>query len=755
MPVPCSEPRMWGGTATICATPCDWTARCGLRDTGIPFKQVLYFSVSRMRTRSVPLVRTAALVLTAPLLAPVAAPAADLFAPRPTAQAPAYTDWSGGYVGLEGSAGGSYGAYSFGPTTIGGRPVPPFKSGDSTGRSDQGKNATTATGGLFGGWNWQAGPWVYGIEASLDAANLKRPVPSTIAGFGYADATPAFNIVRAKTDLYGALRARLGYSFDRYLIYGTFGLAGANARILANYPDLDAGGQPAARRDLDYVGFTLGAGVQYAITDSLALGIDYRYIDLGGSRRFPLGAVPGDAGGPVTTRASFNSNQLFARLMWFPDGLKVPPDPDETAPHDPDNGDTGRFSLHGQTTLIAQGVPGFRSPYEGAQSLIPHQARQTTTATIFLGLKLTDSTEVYYNPEFSQGFGLSRTLGVAGFVNGEAQKAGAPFPKLRSNRYYVKQTFGLGGETVEVPDGPNQVATRYDAERITVIAGKFALGDFFDGNIYAHDPRVDFFNWSLWGSSAWDFPANLPGFTQGVYAEYNRPEFAIRAAYTQVPKEPSSDVLDPRVFRRAGLNVEFEERHVLPWLEQPGKIRIGLFSNVGVSANNRDVVTLTQLGLFDDINDAVAATRRPRRKTGGYINLEQALTPELGLFARASLNDGRTENISFTDIDQSFSGGLSLKGKAWDRPDDTVGIGAAMNGLSPSHRAAFAAGYLGLLVGDGRLNYGTERALETYYALNLTKFVTLTFDYQFIDNPGYNRDRGPAHFFASRLHADF
>jgi high affinity Mn2+ porin len=704
-----------------------------------------------MRIRIVPLARTAALVLAMPL----AAGAADYAAPRMAAGSPAYADWSGPYLGLEGSAGGSYGAYKFGPTLIGSRSIPAFRSGDSTGRSDQGRDATTAVGGLVGGWNWQTGPWVYGVEASLDAANLKRPVPSTILGFGYADADSAFNIVRAKTSLYGTLRARLGYSFDRYLIYGAFGLAGADARILANYPNFDTGGQNTARQDLGYVGFTLGAGVQYAITDHLALGIDYRYIDLGGSRRFPLGFVPGDGGGPVATRASFTSNQLFARLMLFPDGLRVPPDPDETAPHDPDNGDTGRFSLHGQTTLIAQGVPGFRSPYEGAQSLIPHQARQTTTATIFLGLRLTDSTEIYYNPEFSQGFGLSRTLGVAGFVNGEAQKAGAPFPKLRSNRYYVKQTFGLGGETVEVPDGPNQVATRYDAERITLIAGKFALGDFFDGNVYAHDPRVDFFNWSLWGSSAWDFPANLPGFTQGIYAEYNRPDFAIRAAYTQVPKEPSSDVLDPRVFRRAGLNAEFEERHVLPWLEQPGKIRIGLFSNVGVSANNREVVTLTQLGLFDDVNDAVAATRRPRRKTGGYINLEQALTPELGLFARASLNDGRTENISFTDIDQSFSGGLSLKGKAWDRPDDTVGIGAAMNGLSPSHRAAFAAGYYGLLIGDGRLNYGTERALETYYALNLTKFVTLTFDYQFIDNPGYNRDRGPAHFFASRLHADF
>lgn len=683
------------------------------------------------------------------------ASAADLAPPRPGAAAPAYTDWSGGSLGLEGSAGGAYGAYAFGPSTVGGRTVPAFRTGDSTGRSDRGRDATTAVGGAFAGWNWQAGPWVYGVEADLDAANLKRPAPSTITGFGYEAVDPVFDIVRAKTDVYGALRARIGYSFERYLIYGSFGLAGADARILANYPDLDVGGQNTARRALPYLGFTLGAGVQYAITDHLALGIDYRYIDLGESRRFPLGSVPGDSGGPVSTRASFTSNQVFARLMWFPGGLKVPPDPDETAPHDPDDGETGRVSLHGQTTLIAQGVPGFRSPYAGDNSQLPNQARQTTTATIFLGLKLAEGTELYYNPEFSQGFGLSRTLGVAGFVNGEAQKAGAPFPKLRSNRYYVKQTIGLGGETLEVPDGPNQVATRYDAERITLIAGKFALGDFFDGNVYAHDPRVDFFNWSLWASSAWDFPANLPGFTQGVYAEYNRPEFAVRAAYTQVPKAPSSDVLDPRVFRRAGLNVEFEERHTLPLLEQPGKIRFGLFSNEGVSADDREVVTLTQLGAFGDINDAIAATRKPRRKSGGYINLEQALTPELGLFARASLGDGRTENISFTDVDQSFSGGLSLKGKAWDRPDDTIGLGTTANGLSPSHRAAFAAGAYGLLIGDGRLSYGTERAVEAYYALNLTKFVTLTFDYQFVDNPAYNRDRGPAHFFASRLHADF
>lgn len=696
--------------------------------------------------------RRAALLIGA-WLVPAAAWSADLAAPG--AALPAFVDWSGGYAGVAGSAGASFGALAFGPTTIGGRPVPPFRTGDATGRSDRSREATTAVGGVFGGWNWQTGPWLYGLEADLAGANLKRPVASTATGFGYAAVDPVFDVIRAKTDLYGTLRARLGYAFERSLIYATFGLAGAETRFLATYPDLAGGPAATARTERGYLGFTIGAGVQYAITENLALGLDYRYIDLGGSGRLDLGAVPGAAGGPVTTRASFTANQMLARLSWYPGGLRLPPEAGETAPHDPDAGDTGRFSLHGQTTFVNQGVTGFRSPYRGDQSLVPHQAQATTTATAFVGFKLWEGTELYYNPEFSQGFGLSRTLGVAGFVNGEAQKAGAPFPKLRSNRYFVRQTFGLGGESEAVPDGPNQVATRRDVERITVVAGKFALGDFFDGNVYAHDPRVDFMNWSLWAASAWDFPANLPGFTQGLYVEYNRAAFAVRAAYTQVPKEPSSDVLDPRVFDRQGINVEFEERHVLPGLEQPGRVRIGFFSNQGNTADYRQVVALTDAGLYADVNDAVGATRRPRRKTGGYVNLEQAVTADLGVFARASLSDGRSESLSFTDVDRSLSGGVSLKGTAWDRPTDTVGLGATINGLTPAHRAYFAAGGLGLLIGDGRLNYAPERALEAYYALGLTKTVTLTFDYQLVVNPAYNRDRGPANFFATRLHADF
>ena len=671
------------------------------------------------------------------------AQAADLAAPPPGS-----IDWSGPYLGLQGSAGASFGTYDFGPSTIGARRVPAVATGDATGSRDLGADATTAVGGPFAGWNWQTGAFVYGVEADLVGANLKRGVRSDAPGFGYEAVDPPFAVIREKTDLFGALRGRLGYAFGNNLIYASAGLTAANGRVLATYPDPAGGPAASASRDVSYLGFTLGAGVQFAVHPHWSLGIDYRYSDLGESRRFDLGVLPGANGGPVATRTAFVSNQMMARLTWHPQALALQPD-EEAAPKDT------RFSLHGQTTFVNQAVGGFRAPYRGPQSLVPDQAQATTTATLFLGLKLWEGTELYYNPEFSQGFGLSRTLGVAGFVNGEAQKAGAPFPKLRSNRYFLRQTFGLGGETEEVPDGPNAIAGTRDVERITVVAGKFALGDFFDGNLYAHDPRVDFMNWGLWASAAWDFPANLPGFTQGVMVEYNRAEFAVRAAYTQVPKEPSSDVLDPRVFERAGTNIEFEGRYALPVLDQPGRLRLGLFSNVGNTADFRQVVALTRGGAFADINDAVAATRAPRRKSGFYVNLEQALTADLGLFARASANDGRSESLSFTDVDGSVSGGLALKGSAWGRPQDTVGVGASMNTISRSHQAYFANGGLGLLIGDGRLNYSPERAVEVYYAMNLTRGVTVSLDYQHVENPAYNRDRGPADFFGTRLHTDF
>ena len=245
------------------------------------------------------------------------------------------------------------------------------------------------------------------------------------------------------------------------------------------------------------------------------------------------------------------------------------------------------------------------------------------------------------------------------------------------------------------------------------------------------------------------FPADLPGLTRGAVVELNRKDWAVRAGLFQVPNAPNSDVL---VFKSGGAVVEFEERHTI--LDKPGKLRLGIFGNRGNTGNYRQAMAMQDADPTLDINDVMVSIRRDNLKYGFYVNAEQQLINDVGLFARASWNDGQNEILSFTDIDRSVSGGLSVKGSYWGRPSDTVGIGGAINGLSAAHRDFLAAGGNGLLIGDGRLNYGTERIFETYYAYSLNKSFTLTADYQLIINPAYNADRGPVSILSARLHGE-
>ena len=642
-----------------------------------------------------------------------AAMAADM--PVKAQRVATYFDWSGLYVG--GHVG--YGAGSFGSDT---NPLPL-----------QGiffpHSITGLIGGYQAGYNLQLpNKLMLGVEADISFASpLDRP-----------KLTPApFNTT---FDYFGTVRGRVGYAFGPVLPYVTGGAAYGRTHIDLN----DADGNIVAMKARMHLGWVAGAGVEFALGGPWSGKLEYNYIDLG-ARTYGLADVPlpnANVDPKLHTVKLGVNYRLWDSPLWSANNSPIQR---AAIPESQD------WNIHGQTTLITQGHPSFRSPYQGPQSLPGlSQGRETWTVGAFLGWRLWDGGELYFNPELAQGFGIGSTFGIAGFSNGEAQKGGAEYSRFRAQRYFFKQTFGLGGEQESVADGPLQLAGKRDIDRVTVTVGRFAVGDFFDGNAYAKDPRADFMNWAMWSAAAWDFPADLPGITRGAVVELNRKDWAIRAGLFQVPSLPASDVL---TFNKGGAVAEFEQRYAI--LNQPGKLRLGIFGNQGVTANYRNVLGTVAANPALDINDVTIGSRRERTKYGFYANMEQQIVTDVGIFGRLSWNDGQNEILSFTDIDRSASGGVSIKGSYWSRPTDTFAFGGAVNGLSAAHRDFIAAGGRGLLIGDGRLNYGTERILETYYAFALSKAFTFTTDYQLVVNPAYNMDRGPVSIFSGRLHGEF
>jgi high affinity Mn2+ porin len=631
-------------------------------------------------------------------------------APIPTA----IYDWTGFYVG--GQFG--YGSAGFGPGTD---PLP--LQGAVLPHSPTG-----LIGGFQVGYNRElANQVVLGVEADASFTS-----PSDAPAL-----TPApFNTT---LDYVGTVRGRVGYASGRWLPYVAGGFAWGHTHVDIN----DGAGNIDSSVGHTQIGWTAGLGLEFAVSGNWSARLEYDHVNLS-RRTYDLGAfgMPDVNVDPRIDLVKLGLNYRFGDTPWT---VPVATSAQTALP------ESDVWNAHAQTTFVSQGYPAFRSPYAGANSLPGGgQLQETWTATAFLGVRLWQGGEFYLDPELAQGFGLNGTLGIAGFPNGEAQKAGAAFPKIRPQRYYLKQTFGLGGEQEDVADGPNQLAGKRDIDRITLIVGRFAIGDFFDNNAYAHDPRADFMNWALWASAAYDFPADLPGYTRGAVVELNRKDWAIRAGVFEVPTAPNSDVL---TFKGEGSLVELEQRYAI--FGQSGKLRLGAFENQGNTGNYSEALAIENADPSLDINTVMASIRHTNLKYGFYANLEQPLTKDVGLFARASWNDGQNEILSFTDIDRSVSGGVSIKGVSWGRENDTIGLGGAVNGLSSAHRDFLAAGGIGLLIGDGQLNYREEKILEAYYAYHLNQWSTLTFDYQFIANPAYNADRGPVSVFSARVHAEF
>jgi high affinity Mn2+ porin len=411
------------------------------------------------------------------------------------------------------------------------------------------------------------------------------------------------------------------------------------------------------------------------------------------------------------------------------------------------------FSIHGQYTLTIQGKPRFDSPYEGKNSLSSHaEAREAETATLFLGARLWSGAELYFNPELSQGKGLSNTFGLGGYSNGEAQKGGTTLPKFYPARYFFKQVIGLGGEEERVEAGPNQLGGFQDISRLTLIGGAVAATDYFQTNSYANDPRGSFTNWSIWESAAWDVPGNSRGYTQGIYVELNQKEWALRYGSFAVPPTLNNTDLFFRGEKTLSHNLELEGRYSIA--NHTGKSRLLTFYTRAPMGNYRDALALQAAGM--NIDDAMDRTRVVGHEKYGFaLSVEQEITDQLGAFSRFSWSNSQYEDFGFTDADSSFAAGLSLKGGGWGRKGDTLGAGAAVNGINKGHQEFLAHGGATLLLGDGGLRYGNEELLELFYAAKLNKTFTLTGDFQVIRNPGYNQDRGPVTIFGLRLHADF
>ena len=371
----------------------------------------------------------------------------------------------------------------------------------------------------------------------------------------------------------------------------------------------------------------------------------------------------------------------------------------------------------------------------------------------FLGVRLWQGGELYYNPELLQGFGVANTTGAAGYPNGEAQKSNFPYPRYNISRLFLRQEIGLGGETEKVESEYGQLSGVKDVSRVTLQVGKYSVKDMFDGNTYAKDPRIDFLNWSIWASGAFDYPADRLGLTWGITAELNRPNWAVRAGYFLVGNETNANALDMSLFVRGGYVGELEMRYK-PY-RQGGLVPAGSMAHQHLRRllQPGDRARRPDLGL--NANDTIARTRQGRTKYGFYLNLSRSSANSVGLFGRFSWNDGRTEIGAFTDIDTSLSLGLSIKGALWGRPDDRVGIAGAWNNISGDHSGYLAAGGLGRLVGDGALSYASENVFEAYYAFQLAKGIVATADYQFLGNPGYNTVRGPVSVFSGRLSARF
>ena len=415
--------------------------------------------------------------------------------------------------------------------------------------------------------------------------------------------------------------------------------------------------------------------------------------------------------------------------------------------------EASRFWISGQINYIFQWHPDFHSPYQEPLSLTPKaESAGSRVFTLFTGLEITKYLEVLCQVESAGGKGIGNGFGLAGFTNLDVVHN----PSLGSTPYIgrtmVHAVIPLSSESVEAERNPLSLHTKLPARRIEFRAGKMQLVDFFDLNSGGSDSHLQFLNLTIDNNGAFDYAADTRGYTVGVMLEYDDHAWSVRFAEALMPRIANNIDLQWNLERARSENIELEVRKgFLP--RHDGVVRLLSFFNHANMGDYRVAIAQFESGqtTTPDITNHPLTTSL---KYGFGVNFEQVIGGGATAFGRFGWNEGRHELFAYTEVNQSVSLGAAVVGKRWRRRLDRAGLAFSSNGLSGDHRRYLALGGKGFLLGDGQLNYGREKIFETFYTVHLWRGVFGAFDVQHLNNPGYNRDRGPVLVPSVRLHFD-
>jgi hypothetical protein len=461
---------------------------------------------------------------------------------------------------------------------------------------------------------------------------------------------------------------------------------------------------------------------------------------------FPAPAQQPDVPSATSSASSPQTDPPASASMADP-----PPDEGTEAmfPHFKDT----RFWLSGQTNFIFQTHPPFHAPYSDEHSLSPNYEKATSRVmTFYTGVRLNNSTEILVDIEEAGGAALTMGFGLAGNTDLDIVRNPLLSKVPYLGRGMIHKVFALSKDKIENQRNAFSLFEELPRRRLEIRFGKFSMPDFFDVNSVGSDTHLQFINWTTDNNGAYDYAADTRGYTVGVTADFEDRNWGFRFAEALMPKVANGIDLVWKPWQAHAENFEYELRHgITP--KKAGVVRLLAYTNYANMGIYRDQIALA--GQNHVTPDITGHPWHITRKYGFGVNIEQNLTRYLTAFTRVGWDNGKTESFAYTEVDQTFAGGVGANGAWWHRKQDRAGVALVSNAIKKDHQIYLADGGLGFLLGDGKLNYGRENIVETYYTIHAWRGIYVGPGLQHIVDPGYNRDRGPVLVPSFRAHVEF